>query len=87
MWYNNLKSAHTNREAARLTKKILRRLAAILSVFLIIFGSAYYGRIMAVHYRSTLEGTYAKAVSDLNRYINTGIEMIKKSLDLATVAD
>jgi len=62
---------------------MLRQLVAGIAALALVCGAGYYGRTLAVRYRSILVETYENAQNDLNGYIAKGLEMIRKSVDLA----
>ena len=70
-------------EKGVLSRGIIARLVLLIASVSVIFGSFMYGRIIAAHYRDTIEGTVAAIYDDLAELVEVGKGYIYEALGLA----
>ncbi|MBQ2422327.1 MAG: hypothetical protein II286_00035 [Clostridia bacterium] len=70
-------------EKGVLSRGIIARLVLLIASVSVIFGSFMYGRIIAAHYRDTIEGTAAAIYDDLAELVEVGKGYIYEALGLA----
>ena len=66
-----------------LSRGLVARMVFFIASVSVIFGSFMYGRIIAAHYRDTIEGTAAAIYDDLAELVEVGKGYLYEALGLA----